>query len=57
MPTPKRRPQTGLIGQLLDQPQRFNFYQAIRVIDTWLRRDAPAHGKTLDTMLRFKNSV
>ncbi|MDL2356845.1 MAG: type VI secretion system baseplate subunit TssG [Pseudomonadota bacterium] len=57
MPTPKRRPQTSLIGQLIDHPHRFSFFQAVRVIDLWLRRDAPAHGKTLDTVLRFKNSV
>lgn len=57
MPTPKRRPASGLIGQLLDHPYRFNFYQAIRVIDVWLRRAAPEHGKKLDSVLRFKNSV
>ena len=57
MPTPKRRPQSGLIGQLIEHPHRFSFFQAVRVIDLWLRRGAPAHGKTLDTVLRFKNSV
>ena len=57
MPTPKRRPQTSLIGQLVDQPHRFDFFQAVRVIDVWLRRGAPAHGQTLDGVLRFKNSV
>lgn len=57
MPTPKRRPQSSLIGQLIEHPHRFSFFQAVRVIDLWLRRGAPAHGKTLATVLRFKNSV
>lgn len=57
MPTPKRRPHAHLIGQLIEQPHRFSFFQAVRVIDLWLRRGAPVHGKTLDTVLRFKNSV
>lgn len=57
MPATKRRHQSSLIRHLIDQPQRFQFFQAVRVIDLWLRRDAPAHGRTLDSVLRFKNSV
>ena len=57
MPAPKRRHQSSLIRQLIDQPQRFQFFQAVRIIDLWLRRGAPAHGRTLDAVLRFKNSV
>lgn len=57
MPTPKRRHQSSLIRHLIEQPQRFQFFQAVRVLDLWLRRGAYAHGQTLDTVLRFKNSV
>src|SRR5471030_2293757 len=57
MPAPKRRRQSSLIRHLIDQPQRFQFFQAVRIIDLWLRRGAPAHGRTLDAVLRFKNSV
>lgn len=57
MPATKRRPQSSLIRQLIDQPQRFHFFQAVRVIDLWLRRGAPTQGPTLDTVLRFKNSI
>jgi type VI secretion system protein ImpH len=57
MPAPKWRHQSSLIHQLIYQPQRFQYFQAVHLIDRWLRRAAPAHGRTLDTVLRFKNSV
>lgn len=57
MPSTQRRAQPGLIDRLMEQPCRFNFFQAVRVLDLWLRRDASEHGKTLDGVLRFKNSV
>lgn len=53
----QRRTQAGLIDRLIEQPYRFHFFQAVRLIDLWLRRDAAAHGKTLATVLRCKNSV
>jgi len=57
MPATKWRRQSSLIRHLIDQPQRFQFFQAMRLLDLWLRRGAPAHGRSLDTVLRFKNSV
>lgn len=65
MPTTQRRDQSalnhrwqpGLIKRLIDQPSGFNFFQAVRLLELWLRRGAPAHGKTLESVLRFKNSV
>ena len=33
MPASKRHVDTGLIGQLLDDPQRFEFFQAVRLIE------------------------
>jgi type VI secretion system protein ImpH len=33
MPASKRPVDTGLIGQLLDNPQRFEFFQAVRLIE------------------------
>lgn len=35
MPTSQRRVDTGLIGTLLNQPQRFEFFQAVRLIEHW----------------------
>ena len=43
--------------RLIDQPQQFQFFQAMRVLDLWLRRGTPAHGRTLDSVLRLTNSV
>jgi type VI secretion system protein ImpH len=57
MPTKKRRAQPGLIERLIEQPFRFHFFQAVRLIDLWLQRDRTAHGKKLETVLRCKNSV
>ncbi len=57
MPSTQRRTHSGLIDRLIAQPQRFNFFQAVRLLELWLRRGAPVHGKTLDKVLRFKNSV
>lgn len=66
MPTPQRRHQPGLMRQLIEHPQRFQFFQAVRLIKLWLRRGAPAHeltgqpgqrAPTLERVLRFRNSV
>jgi type VI secretion system protein ImpH len=57
MPSTKRRAQPGLIERLMEQPFRFHFFQAVHLIDLWLRRDTAAHGKKLETVLRCKNSV
>lgn len=57
MPAPQWRHHASLIARLLERPRQFQFFQAVRVIELWLRRGAPAHGRTLDTVLRFKNSV
>lgn len=57
MPTPQRRPQPGLIDRLIAQPSQFHFFQAVHVIDLWLRRGATPHGKKLEAVLRCKNSV
>jgi type VI secretion system protein ImpH len=57
MPSTQRRAQAGLIDRLIKQPFRFHFFQAVRLIELWLRRDAASHGKKLETVLRCKNSV
>lgn len=49
MPTTQRRHQyglndrlqLGLIERLIAEPSRFNFFQAVRLLDLWLRRGAP----------------
>jgi len=57
MPSTQRRAQPGLIDRLFQQPYRFHFFQAVRLIDLWLRRGEAARGETLESVLRCKNSV
>lgn len=57
MPAQKWRHQPSLIRHLIDRPQQFQFFQAVRVIDLWLRRGATVRGPTLERFLRFRNSV
>lgn len=57
MPSTQRRAQAGLIDRMIEQPFRFRFFQAVRLIDLWLRRDGAQHGKSLDTVLRCKHSL
>ncbi|MRW94359.1 type VI secretion system baseplate subunit TssG [Duganella sp. FT80W] len=40
MPTSQRRIDAGLIGQLLEHPQRFEFFQAVRLVRQWRPDDA-----------------
>lgn len=53
----KRRPESPVIERLLREPWRFEFFQAVRVLELWLkRRGRPSHGLVAD-MLRFRNSI
>ena len=57
MPTPQRQPDAGVIQLLLDEPYRFEFFQAVRVIELWLRQNGVAHDRTLLDYVRFQNSA
>jgi type VI secretion system protein ImpH len=57
MPATKRRHHASLIRQLMERPQRFEFFQAVRVIDLLLRRGGTTPGQTLERLLRCQNSV
>lgn len=57
MPTPKRHDSAGLIDQLFDDPHRFQFFQAVRLLERWLAGRPMAPGGKVDTRLRFQNSV
>lgn len=55
MPPSQRRDATGVIEQLLREPQRFSFFQAVRLLDRWLADgDAQAQGLS---KLNFRNSL
>lgn len=45
MPTAKRRIDPGVVEQFLDEPHRFEFFQAVRMLETWFARRAPQAGR------------
>ena len=57
MPTPQRRNSTGLIDQLFENPHRFEFFQAVRLLERSLAGDQPPGADLLPAQLRFRNSV
>ena len=58
----QRRNSFGLIAELLARPQRFGFFQAVRVLERWLDHDAahggePRHAGLVSPRLHFRNSL
>lgn len=57
MPAPQRRPDPGVIDQLLAEPYRAEFFQAVSVFELWLEQNGVEHGKALLDYLRFPNRL
>lgn len=55
MRTPEWQPRAGVIQRLLDEPYRFDFFQAVRLIEAWLHE----HGLdgAITELVRFENST
>ena len=53
----KRRFEPPVIERLLREPWRFEFFQAVRVLELWLKRRGRAPQALVADMLRFRNSV
>lgn len=53
----KRRFEPSVIQRLLDEPQRFQFFQAVRLLELWLRDNDVPHGSAVSEYLRFRNSL
>ncbi|MFM0166329.1 type VI secretion system baseplate subunit TssG [Paraburkholderia sediminicola] len=61
MQTAQRRIDPGVVEQLLDEPHRFEFFQAVRILEKWFAQQAPSsHGRPGEIVaqrIAFRNSL
>ncbi|PMS23109.1 type VI secretion system baseplate subunit TssG [Trinickia dabaoshanensis] len=58
MQTAQRGIDAGVVERLLDEPYRFQFFQAVRVLETWFsKREAHVSGENARTGVAFRNSL
>ncbi|MFC5473586.1 type VI secretion system baseplate subunit TssG [Paraherbaspirillum soli] len=57
MLAPQRRFEPSVIQRLLDKPHRFQFFQAVMMLELWLKRNGIPHEEAVTDYLRFQNTV
>lgn len=57
MHTPKRRFEPAVIERLFQEPYRFEYFQAVRLLELWLKRRGAAAQGAVAHFLRFQNST
>jgi type VI secretion system protein ImpH len=57
MQAKKRRFEPAVIERLFAEPYRFDFFQAVRMLDLWRKRHGGARQHLLADFLRFRNST
>lgn len=57
MPATKRRFEPAVIERLFAQPYRFEYFQAVRMIELWLRRRGVPEAGAVANFVRFQNST
>jgi type VI secretion system protein ImpH len=53
----KRRHEPSVIQRLFAAPQKFGFFQAVRVLELWFKRNGATDGEVLSRYVRFRNTV
>lgn len=53
----KRRFEPAVIERLFAQPQRFEYFQAVRLLELWLKRHGAPQEGAVANFLRFQNST
>jgi type VI secretion system protein ImpH len=57
MSATQRRIQSSVVQRLLDQPYRFEFFQAVRVLEMWLKTQGVRTDHAVTDYVRFENST
>lgn len=57
MHTKKRRIEPPVIERLFREPYRFDYFQAVRILELWLQRQRLAQPDAVNHFLRFENST
>jgi type VI secretion system protein ImpH len=57
MPATKRRFEPAVIERLFREPYRFEYFQAVRMLELWLKRHGVSRQGLVDNFLRFQNST
>ena len=57
MPTAQWRTEPAVIQRLLDEPHRFQFFQAVRLLELWLCQNGVPHERALTDYVQFQNSL
>jgi type VI secretion system protein ImpH len=57
MPATKRRFEPAVIERLFKEPYRFEYFQAVRMLELWLKRHGTPEQGLVANFLRFQNST
>lgn len=57
MPTAQRRFEPAVIERLFREPYRFEYFQAVRLLELWLKRQGASGQGLVSNFLRFQNST